>query len=34
VCVEVEDRAYEGTAADRVAALAQSHRHLVQFTGG
>jgi sugar phosphate isomerase/epimerase len=34
VCVEVEDRAYEKTTADRVAALAQSHRHLAQFTAG
>jgi hypothetical protein len=30
----VEDRAYEKTTADRVAALAQSHRHLAQFTAG
>jgi sugar phosphate isomerase/epimerase len=31
VCVEVEDRAYEGTLADRKAALIQSHTYLRQF---
>ena len=33
VCVEVEDRAYEGTVALRQAALAQSARYLRQFMG-
>ncbi|MGQ9681492.1 MAG: sugar phosphate isomerase/epimerase family protein [Anaerolineae bacterium] len=33
VCVEVEDRAYEGTLALRQAALAQSARFLRQFMG-
>jgi sugar phosphate isomerase/epimerase len=31
VCVEVEDRAYEGTLADRKAALIQSYTYLRQF---
>ncbi len=31
VCVEVEDRAYEGSLADRKAALVQSHSYLRQF---
>jgi hypothetical protein len=31
VCVEVEDRAYEGSLDDRKAALVQSHRYLAQF---
>lgn len=31
VCVEVEDRAFEGSLADRKAALVQSHRYLRQF---
>jgi sugar phosphate isomerase/epimerase len=31
VCVEVEDRAYEGSLGDRVASLAQSYRFLSQF---
>jgi len=31
VCVEVEDRAYEGQLQDRVASLAQSFRYLSQF---
>ena len=31
VCVEVEDRAYEGSLEDRQAALVQSHRYLSQF---
>ena len=31
VCVEVEDRAYEETKADRIAALQQSHMYLRQF---
>lgn len=31
VCVEVEDRAYEGSMADRKAALVQSHRYLRNF---
>jgi sugar phosphate isomerase/epimerase len=33
VCVEVEDRAYEGTLESRHAALRQSARFLRQFTG-
>jgi sugar phosphate isomerase/epimerase len=32
VCVEVEDRAYEGSRADRMRALRQSKRFLEQFT--
>ena len=31
VCVEVEDRAYEGSPEDRLRALRQSHRYLRQF---
>jgi sugar phosphate isomerase/epimerase len=31
VCVEVEDRAYEGSLQDRKAALIQSHRYLRNF---
>lgn len=31
VCIEVEDRAYEGTLADRQRALRQSKRYLEQF---
>lgn len=31
VCVEVEDRIYEGTVAERVESLAQSYRYLSQF---
>ncbi len=31
VCIEVEDRAYEGSLADRKRALTQSGRHLEQF---
>ncbi|MEO0339217.1 MAG: sugar phosphate isomerase/epimerase [Bacteroidota bacterium] len=31
VCVEVEDRAYEGSLADRKASLIQSHTYLRQF---
>ena len=31
VCVEVEDRAYEGSLDDRKASLVQSHRYLSQF---
>jgi len=31
VCVEVEDRAYEGSLDDRKTALVQSHRYLSQF---
>jgi len=31
VCVEVEDRAYEGSLEDRKASLIQSHRYLSQF---
>jgi sugar phosphate isomerase/epimerase len=34
VCVEVEDRAYEGSLADRQRALRQSRRFLEQFMGG
>jgi sugar phosphate isomerase/epimerase len=33
VCVEVEDRAYEGSLADRRRALRQSKRYLEQFMG-
>lgn len=33
VCVEVEDRAYEGTLASRKRALAQSHDYIRQFIG-
>ena len=33
VCVEVEDRAYEGSLADRQRALTQSCRYLRQFLG-
>lgn len=33
VCVEVEDRAYEGSLADRMRALRQSRKFLEQFTG-
>jgi sugar phosphate isomerase/epimerase len=33
VCVEVEDRAYEGSRADRFRALRQSKKFLEQFTG-
>jgi sugar phosphate isomerase/epimerase len=33
VCVEVEDRAYEGSLADRKRALRQSRKFLEQFTG-
>lgn len=33
VCIEVEDRAYEGSLADRVRALRQSKRFLEQFFG-
>jgi sugar phosphate isomerase/epimerase len=33
VCVEVEDRAYEGSLADRKRSLRQSKRFLEQFTG-
>jgi sugar phosphate isomerase/epimerase len=31
VCVEVEDRAYERTLADRQASLVQSHTYLRNF---
>jgi hypothetical protein len=31
VCVEVEDRAYEGSLENRKSALVQSHRYLSQF---
>lgn len=31
VCVEVEDRAYEGSLEDRIRALRQSHRYLSQY---
>ena len=31
VCVEVEDRAYEGSVNDRKRALRQSRRYLRQF---
>ena len=31
VCVEVEDRAYEGSLEDRIRSLRQSHRYLRQF---
>jgi sugar phosphate isomerase/epimerase len=33
VCIEVEDRAYEGSLEDRKRALRQSKRYLEQFTG-
>ncbi|MTB52415.1 sugar phosphate isomerase/epimerase [Lewinella sp. W8] len=33
VCVEVEDRAYEGSLDKRIAALRQSHNYLKQFMG-
>jgi sugar phosphate isomerase/epimerase len=33
VCIEVEDRAYEGSLADRQRALRQSRKFLEQFTG-
>ena len=33
VCIEVEDRAYEGTLESRKAALRQSARYLRQFMG-
>src|SRR5262249_4402094 len=33
VCIEVEDRAYEGSLADRRRALRQSKRFLEQFVG-
>lgn len=33
VCIEVEDRAFEGSLADRKRALRQSKRFLEQFTG-
>jgi sugar phosphate isomerase/epimerase len=33
VCVEVEDRIYEGSVANRVESLAQSYRYLSQFVG-
>jgi sugar phosphate isomerase/epimerase len=33
VCVEVEDRIYEGNVADRIESLAQSYRYLSQFVG-
>ena len=32
VCIEVEDRAYEGSLEDRKRALRQSKRYLEQFT--
>jgi sugar phosphate isomerase/epimerase len=31
VCVEVEDRAYEGSLNDRAASLTQSHTYLRNF---
>ena len=31
VCVEVEDRAYEGSLEDRIQALRQSYNYLRQF---
>ncbi len=31
VCIEVEDRAYEGSLEDRIASLSQSYRYLSQF---
>src|SRR5262249_51037530 len=34
VCIEVEDRAYEKTLADRKRALRQSKRYLEQYTAG
>ena len=33
VCVEVEDRIYEGSIENRTASLAQSYRYLSQFVG-
>jgi len=33
VCVEVEDRTYEGSLEDRTESLAQSYRYLSQFVG-
>jgi sugar phosphate isomerase/epimerase len=33
VCIEVEDRAYEGSLQDRMRALRQSKRYLEQFAG-
>jgi sugar phosphate isomerase/epimerase len=33
VCVEVEDRSYEGSLEDRTESLAQSYRYLSQFVG-
>ena len=33
VCVEVEDRAYEGSLADRKRSLRQSRKFLEQFVG-
>ena len=33
VCIEVEDRAYEGSLADRKRALRQSRKYLEQFMG-
>jgi sugar phosphate isomerase/epimerase len=33
VCIEVEDRAYEGSLTDRLRALRQSRKFLEQFTG-
>ena len=33
VCIEVEDRAYEGSLADRKRALRQSRKFLEQFMG-
>jgi sugar phosphate isomerase/epimerase len=33
VCIEVEDRAYEGSLNDRKRALRQSKRFLEQFIG-
>lgn len=33
VCVEVEDRSYEGSLEDRTESLAQSYRYLNQFVG-
>lgn len=33
VCVEVEDRTYEGSVENRIESLAQSYRYLSQFVG-
>ena len=33
VCIEVEDRAYEGSLESRKRSLRQSKRYLEQFTG-